>query len=118
MLTVKRAALFLVGCIGMRSLFAYIAAITPSAYLPYLGLLALLPVIGWTYILVTGGRKTGLEVDGERIWWNGLRPLHAVNYAAFAAAAIMKSRNAYLFLVWDVILGLGAWINHHFITKT
>jgi hypothetical protein len=117
MLTVKRAALFLLGCIGMRSLFAYAAFAIPAAYLPYLGLLALLPVIGWTYILVTGARKTGMEVDGERIWWNGLRPLHAVNYAAFAAAALLKNRDAYLFLVWDVILGLGAWIHHHFIGK-
>ena len=114
MLTVKRAAIFLIGCIGLRSLFVYIAAITPTAYLPYLGLLALLPTLGWIYILATGARKTGAEVGGEKIWWNGLRPLHATNYAAFAAAALLKNRNAYLFLLWDVILGLGAWINHYF----
>ena len=118
MLTVKRAALFLIGCIGMRSLIAYAAFAAPIQYLPYLGVIALLPVIGWTYILATGSRKTGLEVDGERIWWNGLRPIHALNYAAFAATAFTKNHNAYMFLVWDVILGLGAWINHHFIGKT
>lgn len=115
MLTLKRALLFLVGCIGMRSLIAYAAWIVPSTYLPYLGAAALIPVIGWLYILITGSRKTGLEVGGELIWWNNLRPLHAANYAAFAAAAFMRNRNAYMFLVWDVILGLGAWLNHHFI---
>jgi hypothetical protein len=114
MLTVKRAALFLIGCIGMRSALAYIAAIIPATYLPYLGLLTLIPVIGWIYILITGARKTGLEVGGEQIWWNGLRPLHAANYAAFAGMALMKNRNAYMFLVWDVLLGLGAWTYHHF----
>jgi hypothetical protein len=114
MLTLKRALLFLVGCIGMRSLIAYAAWAVPSTYLPYLGGLALLPVIGWLYIMITGARKTGLEVNGELIWWNNLRPIHAANYAAFAATAFMRNRNAYLFLVWDVILGLGAWLNHHF----
>ena len=115
MLTLKRALLFLVGCIGMRSLIAYAAFAAPSTYLPYLGGLALLPVIGWIYIVITGARKTGLEVGGETIWWNNLRLVHAANYAAFAAAAFMGNRNSYVFLVWDVILGLGAWIHQHFL---
>ena len=102
------------GCIGARSLIAYAAYVIPTTYLPYLGFLALGPVIGWIYIIATGTRKTGLEVGGEKIWWNDLRPLHAANYAAFAIAAIMKNRNAYMFLVFDVIFGLGAWIVHHF----
>ena len=114
MLTLKRALLFLVGCIGLRSLMAYAAACVPLTYLPYLGAAALLPVIGWTYIMITGARKTGLEVGGEAIWWNHLRPIHAANYAAFAGAAFMGYRKAYVFLVWDVILGLGAWIHHYF----
>ena len=114
MLTLKRALLFLVGCIGLRSLIAYAAASVPTTYLPYLGAAALLPVIGWIYIIITGSRKTGMEVDGEVIWWNNLRPIHAANYTAFALAAFMKHRDAYLFLLWDVILGLGAWVHHHF----
>lgn len=114
MLTLQRALLFLVGCIGARSLIAYAAYAVPATYLPYLGLVALAPVIGWIYILATGARKTGLEVGGEQIWWNDLRPLHAAIYAAFAIAAIMKNKNAYIFLVFDVILGLGAWTAHHF----
>jgi hypothetical protein len=114
MLTLKRALLFLIGCIGMRSLIAYAAFVLPATYLPYMGGLALLPVIGWLYIMITGARKTGLEVGGETIWWNYLRPIHAANYAAFAAAAFMRVRNAYVFLVWDIILGLGAWTHHHF----
>lgn len=117
MLTLRRTLLFLVGCIGARTLFAYIAFTVRPEYLPYLGALALIPVFGWLYILATGARKTGLEVGGERIWWNGLRPIHMLNYAAFSATAFMQSKNAYLFLVWDVILGLGAWINHHFISQ-
>lgn len=114
MLTLRRMLFFLVGCIGIRLLIAYAAFAVPATYLPYLGALALLPVIGWTYIIFTGARKTGAEVGGEVIWWDNLRPIHAANYAAFGLAAFLKARNAYLFLAWDVIFGLGAWIHHHF----
>ena len=109
-----RALLFLVGCIGSRSAFAALAAVINTKYLPYLGAIALLPVIGWIYILATGSRQTGPEAGG-RIWWNNLRPVHAALWACFAAAALVKNSNAYLFLVADVIFGLGAWINHHFL---
>jgi hypothetical protein len=115
MLTWKRALLFLVGCIGARSLIAYAAYATPTEYLPYLGLLALGPVLGWIYIMATGARKTGLETGGEKIWWNRLRPIHAAAYAGFAIAAFMKNRDAYKFLVFDVLFGLGAWIMYHFV---
>lgn len=111
----QRALIFLIGCIGARALIAYAAYAVPLTYLPYLGLLALGPVIGWTYILATGARKTGPEVGGEKIWWNDLRPIHAANYIAFAITALMKNKNAYMFLVFDVVFGLGAWIWHHFL---
>ena len=58
----KRFALFLFGCIGVRSLFVYIAKTTNVQYLPYLGYLALLPAIGFSYIYLTGTRQTGAEV--------------------------------------------------------
>lgn len=109
-----RALLFLIGCIGLRSAFAVLAAKINTNYLPYLGAVALIPVAGWIYILIMGSRQTGVEAGG-RIWWNGLRPVHATLYACFAATAFMKNSNAYLFLVADVILGLAAWLNHHFL---
>jgi hypothetical protein len=115
MLTAKRALLFLIGCIGSRSLLAYIAATISSAHLPYLAVLTMIPVLGWIYIMWTGSRKTGLETDGEPIWWNHMRPLHAVNYAAFSLFALAGNEKAFLFLVYDVIIGLFAWFRHHFL---
>ena len=41
----KRFLLFLVGCMGMRSLFVVIAKNISIKYLPILGYLALLPAI-------------------------------------------------------------------------
>ena len=76
----KRFLLFIIGCIGTRSLFVYVAKNAGPKYLPLLGYLALLPAIGFIYIYLTGSRKTGAEVFGEKIWWNDLRPLHSLIY--------------------------------------
>jgi hypothetical protein len=80
----KRFLLFLVGCIGTRSLFVYLAKNASTQILMYMGYLALLPAIGFIYIYISGARKTGGEVFGEKIWWNDLRPLHSVLYFIFA----------------------------------
>ena len=110
----KRFLLFLIGCIGTRTLFAYIAKKINPEYLPYLGYLALLPAIGFTYIYVTDSRKTGDEVFGEKIWWNDLRPVHALLYASFAYSAISKNQDSWKFLAGDVLLGLGGFLFHHY----
>ena len=76
----KRFLMFLVGCIGVRSLFVIIAKYINTKYLKYLGYLALLPAFGFIYIYLTGSRKTGAETFGEKIWWNNLRPIHSILY--------------------------------------
>jgi hypothetical protein len=113
-MNLQRALFFLVGCIGLRSFFVFLAYSTSPTLLPYYGFAALLPTIGFILIYTFGLRKTGAEVGGEQIWWNSLRPVHAAFYGAFAAAAIGKKPWAWIFLLADVLLGLGAWIQHHF----
>lgn len=113
-MNIQRVLLFLIGCIGVRSILVYIAYAVPPTILPYLGYIALLPALGFAIIYAFGLRKTGLEVGGERIWWNDLRPVHALLYGAFAVAAITGQRWAWAILLADVILGLGAWTTHHF----
>ena len=93
----KRFLLFLIGCIGLRSLFVVIAKNIDIKFLPYLGYLALLPAIGFIYIYVTDSRKTGAETFGEKIWWNDLRPVHALMYGLFAFNAINKNPNGYIY---------------------
>lgn len=109
----KRWLLFLGGCILVRSLLAYTAYIIDSQWLPIMGALALIPVIGWLYIYFINPIVTGPEVFGSKIWWNALRPIHAVLWFGFAIAAFNKSSNAYLFLVADVLFGLLAFLIHH-----
>ena len=110
----KRFLLFLVGCIGTRSLFVLIAKNASSKYLPLLGYLALLPAIGFLYIYFTGSRKTGAEVFGEKIWWNDLRPLHSFIYFLFAYNAIIGNNKAWVYLLVDVIIGLFSFLFFHF----
>ena len=109
----KRFLLFLIGCIGTRTAFALIAKNISMSWLPSLGYLALLPVIGWLYIIITNSRQTGAEVFGERIWWGNLRIIHAALYTGFAIMAIKKQRDAWMFLGADVLLGLSAFLLHH-----
>jgi hypothetical protein len=111
----KRFLLFLFGCIGLRSLFVVIAKNIDIKFLPYLGYLALLPTLGFIYIFATDSRKTGMETFGEKIWWNDLRPLHAVLYGLFSYNAILGNRNAWIYLLIDVVFGLFSFLIFHYI---
>jgi hypothetical protein len=64
----KRIALFLIGCMGARSLLVYLAYQKSTRL--YASLFTSLVAIGFMYIYLTGSRKTGPEVFGDRIWWN------------------------------------------------
>ena len=111
----KRFLLFIFGCIGLRTLFVVIAKNIDIKFLPYLGYLALLMATGFIYIFLTGSRKTGAEVFGGKIWWNDLRPVHALFYGLFAYNAINKNPNSWIFLLIDVIVGLISFLIFHYI---
>ena len=110
----QRFILFLVFCIGSRSSFVYIAKNINIQYLPILGYIALLPAFGFAYIFATGTRQTGAEVFGEKIWWNNLRPIHAILYSLFAYNAINKNRQSWIYLLVDVLFGLISFLTHHY----
>jgi len=110
----KRFLLFLFGCIGTRSLFVVLAKKANIEYLKYMGYLALLPAIGFIYIYLTGSRKTGAEVFGEKIWWNDLRPIHSFLYFLFAYNAIIGNKNAWIYLLVDVLFGLLSFLIFHY----
>jgi hypothetical protein len=110
----KRFLLFLIGCIGTRAFFVYVAKNIGLRFLPLLGYLALLPMIGFIYIYLTGSRQTGAEVFGAKIWWNNLRPVHALLYGLFAYYAIQRATFAWKFLLADVIVGFCTFIIYHY----
>lgn len=111
-MNIIRLFLFLIGCIGSRLLFAYIAK-THTKYLSTLGYLALMPAIGFSYIFLTNTRKTGPEVFGQNIWWNFLRPIHAILYFFFAYNAIEGNKKSWIYIFVDTLIGLIAWSIYH-----
>ena len=110
----KRFLMFLIGCIGVRSLFVIIAKNINTTYLKYLGYLALLPAIGFMYIFLTDSRKTGAETFGDKIWWNNARPIHSSLSFLFAYNAITGNKQSWIDLLIDVLLGLTLFLLHHY----
>ena len=109
----QRFLMFLIGCIGIRFLFVIIAKYINIKYLKYLGYLALLPAIVFIYIYLTGSRKTGAEIFGEKIWWNNLRPIHSILYFLFAYNAIIGNKQSWIYLLVDVLIGLISFLIYH-----
>lgn len=114
----KRFLLFLIGCIGTRSLLVYIAKNASIEILKYMGYLLLIPAFGFIYIYLTGSRKTGPEVFGDKIWWNNLRPIHGLLYLLFSYNAINGNMNSWIYLFIDVLFGLISFFMHHFISES
>ena len=99
----------------VRSLIVLAVKQANTDLLPYYGLLlGLIPAIGFSYIYLTGSRKTGPEVFGEKIWWNDLRPVHAAFHFAFAFMAFYKQSYSYVPLLMDVVIGTVAFMLFHF----
>ena len=104
--------LFLVGCMGVRLLLVYLAKVANQQWLRIMGYVAILPALGFMYLFLSGTRnKSG--AFGEKIWWNHLRPVHALLYGLFAYAAITGNRNAWVFLLADALIGLSGFLLYH-----
>ena len=110
----KRFLLFLFGCIGTRVLLVYLAKSDNKTYLRYMGYLSILPAIVFFYLFLSGSRQTGIEVFGDKIWWNDLRPIHGLLYLLFAYNAINGNNFAWIYLLVDVIIGLVSFLSFHY----
>ena len=110
----QRILLFLFGCIPTRLLFVYMAKVASPLVLNVLGILGFIIAIGFTVIYFGGFRKVGAETGGEKIWWNDLRPIHALFYYAFAFMVFFgNKKKAWIALGLDVTLGLISFLTFH-----
>lgn len=110
----KRFLLFLGLCIPLRLAIAYISSIVSGNILFWMGIVALIPALGWIFIYFFKLRKTGGEVFGNKIWWNDLRPIHAINYLIFSYLAIHNSEYSSNPLYFDVLLGVISFFIYHY----
>ena len=97
---------------GTRSGLVYVAKTNP-AQLPVLGRLAIFPAIGFMLIYIFKLRQTGPEVSGELIWWDELRPLHALLWGTFAYLALKSNLNAWKVLMTDTMVGFFSFVIHY-----
>jgi hypothetical protein len=106
--------LFLTACIPLRLLLAYLAKIQLANSFPIraMGFSYLLIGIAMMSIYFFGLRPTGVEAGGA-IWWNRIRPLHAILYFIFAYLALTGSPSAWMVLLADVALGLTVFTIHY-----
>ena len=109
-----RILLFLIGCMGTRFALTAFSAYASDDLLKILGYIALIPVIGWLYIMFISPRDTGAEVFGGKIWWQGLRPIHTALWATFSYLAINENRSAWKVLLVDTLIGLVSFLKHHY----
>jgi hypothetical protein len=74
-----------------------------------LGVMGLMVGVGFLYLHVSGDRP--LSVAGDKAWWNRLA--HSLFYFAFGVRVLMGDKDAYLFLLADVVYGVGSFLVHH-----
>lgn len=110
----KRVLMFLVGCMGARIGLAYLAKWSNTIVRKILMIAIGLMATGFTIIYFFGLRKTGLETQGAPIWWNDLRPIHAILYG-LAAWSLYEDQNvmAWKLLLGDTAIGLVAFLYYH-----
>ena len=97
---------FLLICIPVRLLLAYVAYALPPGYLPYLSLLTIIIGLGFMANYLFDLRPNGHIGPEGKIWWNAIRPVHAALYIMFSAYAYKGAHQAYAILVADALLGL------------
>jgi hypothetical protein len=111
---VFRAILFVALCIAIRAGLARWVRGASRSQLWYIGVILLIQSLSFTLIYTYGLRKAGVETFGCPIWWNDMRPVHAIMYAIAAWFAIQgNGRHASTALSVDVIVGMTAFAYFH-----
>lgn len=109
-----RFLLFLFGCIPARLFLVFLAKNGDKLIKNILSLITFIIASGFLIIYFGGFRKTGAETGGTAIWWNDLRPVHALLYYCFSISNYYGYKDAWQILLVDVFIGLSSFIIFHY----
>jgi hypothetical protein len=100
----KRLWLFIIGCLGVRLLIMFIIKdFIPNHSLPYFGFFGFIIafILYWRYHTFKPGER---GFFGGPVWWNKVRPIHAVLYLIFGIMCFAQYSGAWIPLLIDVIV--------------
>ena len=107
-----RLILFFTLCIGVRGGLVYLAwKYAGATWFRILTLLIGLGLIGNGLMRTMGIRKEKGFSGGE-VYWNSY--IHGFLYLLFTLAAYYEMKNAWVFLLMDLFLGIFNTVNHYF----
>tara|TARA_B100001094_G_C18136357_1_gene775312 strand:- start:263 stop:622 length:360 start_codon:yes stop_codon:yes gene_type:complete len=109
----KRMILFLSGCMGSRIGLTYMIKKNNPMYKQILLCILVITAFSFGYIYINDLRKTGVEVFGDKIWWNNLRPFHSIMYFSTAVLLYINNKYAYYPIAFDTIVGLIEFTKYH-----
>ena len=101
---------FIFGCIPIRLLIVYLVYrwSRVAIFMQIASVIAAVLSMSFFVLFFTKKRETGPEVCNGPIWWNNLRPFHAIAYLTFAILANIDTlaQYAYIPLLIDVVVGI------------
>lgn len=107
-----RIILFLTVCMTVRLALAIFAKMLSPTYLPIMGILTLFVSAGFLYTFLFSKKPIG--AFRGKLWWNNMRLVHSIIYLTFSVCAIMRKSWSWMILLFDVFVGLCAFLFHYF----
>jgi hypothetical protein len=106
--------LFWCCCIPIRIAIAFGMLYIPINYLPFVGGLLLSISLGFLVLFFGNLRQTAPEADGIT-WWANQRLIHGGLYLISSIYAFRKSRDVWIPLMMDALLGAFLGLRRHYV---
>lgn len=107
-------SIYYIICVIVRLSLAYLSYLLYNSRWRFALVLFLLGAAsGFTYLFFTKQRQTG--AFGQKIWWDFLRPIHALLYIASACLLSFKVKEVYIILIIDALVGVPLHIRNRYL---
>lgn len=91
-------------CIPVRLTIAVVVLLFPNRWLPFAGAVALIGALGLVFRTLTYS-PSQLGAFKQKVYWNNLRPVHALMWFVFAVLAFKQDSRAKIIPFIDVVFG-------------